>query len=302
MKSTTFNIPSKTSFDFKKSKGNEDVKEDDKDIKDINEEEDEKEGNNMLSGFASVSVLKKLVIALSVIIIVICIGFIVYQFYSKRNQQKIDICTQDKISNYERRIDELEQQSNEVIADNTKLAQQITSIQNEYNNYVHHTEQQRKEEYSKKPQVIYKSSSKKKQAKLHQDEYDDTTDNDDYAIEFKQFDDAPVKSKNKKKVNPQQALKNRINEQAKKAYDKKQTAIQRQMDNEDDDEGEQQEIQQQLGLSRNINEKKLMELANEQEQTQQEQLKQAQSDTHKDNNEGVGLNDEVEEIDSSLIV
>lgn len=309
MKTIKLNSSDKPIFNLKKSKNEDEEVKNKKEQKYVsmdeendNEGEEDDERPSMLDMMGSAGMLKKVVIALSVIIIVICVGFIIYQFYTKRNQQRIDICTQDRICEYERRINELEEQSNEVIADNTKMAQQFSALQNEYNNYIQHVEQQRKEEYNKKPQVIYKTTNKKKPAKIHHEEESEDVD-DEYAVDIKQFDDAPIKSKNKKKVNPQQALKNRINEQAKKAYDKKQTAIQQQMDNEDDDDGEQQEIQQQLGLSRNINEKKLMALADEQEQQQEQQEQHnTQDGPHIDNNdEGVGLNDEVVEIDPTLI-
>ena len=255
-----------------------------------NEEEETKEKPKsagkmpvIIDAFSNPSILKKLVIALSVIIIVVCIGFMVYQFYSKGAQRKLDICQQEKMASYKKQIEEFEEKTETLDNENHELTNRLSTLQSEYDKLV---ETNRKlAEYEQKPQTVFRTTPKKTQKKQQVVEQQDENDNE-YTVEHPQFNDVPI-SKNKKKINPQQVLKAHINENAKKAYDKKQSAIRSQMDDEQDilDEQErgQMVIQKELGLGREINDAKLMELADEQEAIQDINT------------------DEVAEIDESLI-
>ena len=240
-----------------------------------NEEEEVKEKPKpagkipvVIDAFSNPSILKKLVIALSVIIIVVCVGFMIYQFYSKGAQRKLDICQQEKMASYKKQIDEYEERTDTLSNENNELTTRLSTLQSEYDKLV---EVNRKlAEYEQKPQTVFRTTPKKTQKKQQVVESQDENDNE-YTVEHPQFDDVPI-SKNKKKINPQQALKAHINENAKKAYDKKQSAIRSQMDDEQDvleeQERGQMEIQKELGLGREINDAKLMELAEEQEAIQ----------------------------------
>ena len=235
--------------------------------------------------FNNPSVLKRIVIALCVVVIVICAGFVVYQFYTKGAQKKVDICQQEKITAYEKQLEEISEQCTNLVNENQLISSKISALQAENSRLIE--EKNRAETYEKKPQAVYRTSkkSKKQHVEADKDEFNEMNNEDDeYAVEHPTFDDAPI-TRGKKKINPQQALKTHINEGAKKAYDKKQSAIRSQMDEdrEETEEREQMEIQQQLGLGRKINDEKLMELANEQEANQLESV------------------EEIVEIDQSLI-
>lgn len=253
---------------------------------DINVEEIK---SSMFERFGHPTILKRLVIALSVIIVVICIGFVIYQFYTKRAQQKFDICQQDKMSSYEKRIHELSEHADLMMHENRDLTNRLTTLENEYKNAI---ENVKKLEYENKPQTVYRvnKKAKKQPQRMEPETEDDSDETNEYTVEHPKFQDAPI-SKGKKKVNPQQALKTHINEGAKKAYDKKQSMIQQQMDNdrEEEMEQEQKEIQKQLGLGREINDEKLMEIADEQ-----------QASNDKENDQPIEDDDDVVEIESLI--
>lgn len=217
----------------------------------------------MFDKFNNPFILKKIVIILGVVIIIGCISFAVYQFYSKRSQLKVELCQQEKIDAYETKITELTQHIEVIACENNNMNAQIAELQTANKEL---EEQKKKTEYESKPQAVFRTTKKgKKQHHVEQLEDDGDEETNEFTVEHPKFDDAPI-TKQKKKVNPQQALKSHINEAAKKSYDRKQSMIQQQMDNdrEDEEEREQFEIQKQLGLSREINDEKLMELAEEQ--------------------------------------
>lgn len=261
MKSKKPVVDTKTTNNLKLLETNEDnKKEEDKD-------ECEEKSTMRLSVIEKIGnpfVLKKIIIALSVFVIVICVVFAVYQFYCKKSQLKIDLCQQNKIDAYEKKIEELTHNMESMVCENNQLNERIGVLQNDYRQM---EETIKKAEYESKPQAVFRTTKKGKK-QHHTEPIEDEDDNvevNEYTVEHPKFDDAPI-TRQKKKVNPQQALKSHINEGAKKAYDKKQSMIQQQMDNDRDDEEEREqiEIQKQLGLGREINDEKLMELAEEQ--------------------------------------
>lgn len=257
------------------------------------EDEDNEEVNvSLFEKLNQPALLKNIVIALGVIIVVICVGFIVYQFYTRKAQQKIDICQQEKIDSYENKLNELNEKTEEYITENNKLNVKLTELQKSYNELL---ETNKKLEYNNKPQAVFKTSAKPKSQRQKIQKIDMDEDNE-YAVERINFDDAPINTKNKKNINPKQALKTHINESAKKAYDKKQLAIRQQMDTNDDEQEEQEqfEIRQQLGLTRELNDDKIMSLIDEQ---QNEEQNNAIEDV--ENNDV--QDEQVEEIDSTLI-
>lgn len=269
------------------------VEKTDKEKKENSNEEEEEQQETMkekISIFNSLNqpmMLKNIAIALGVLVVALCVGFIVYQFYTKKAQQKIDICVQDKMDGYEKRLKEMSEQNELVIGENTRLTQRMNDLQNEYNKLLESSNDITK---NTKKQAVFKTTKKPTQKNITIDE------DNEYTVEHLNFDDAPI-NKNKKRVNPQQALKTHINENAKKSYDKKQSMIRQQMDNDRDEqeEREQFEIQQQLGLTREINDEKIMKLVDEQDNEQKVELI-----TEDDKNEEIA-DDQLEEIDSSLI-
>ena len=283
------NISEKIIPEDKESKVNEECKCDLKQtLKKESEEEDETECQKipLSEKMEQPCILKKIVIALSVTIIIICIGFVVYQFYTKRANQKIEICHQSKCEAYEKRLRDMSLHNDELVHENDSLMRKMDDIKKEYERELESVSSRT----SNDKQVVYKTSKKSKKQIKHDIVSDEEFDEDDFAVEHVKFDDAPI-TKGKKKLNPQQALKTHINKGAREAYDKKQTAIQQQMENdreiEEECEREQIEIQKQLGLSREINDEKLIELANEQQQEEANHLEE--------------LDDGVVEIDQSLI-
>lgn len=240
--------------------------------------------------FNNPSVLKRIVIALCVVVIVICAGFVVYQFYTKGAQKKVDICQQEKITAYEKQLQEISEQCTNLVNENQLISSKVSALQAENSRLIE--EKNRVETYEKKPQAVYRTSKKPKKQHIEADkeELNEMNEDNEYSVEHPTFDDAPI-TRGKKKINPQQALKTHINEGAKKAYDKKQSAIRSQMDEdrEETEEREQMEIQQQLGLGRKINDEKLMELVNEQEAANQQEANQLESV------------EDIVEIDQSLI-
>lgn len=237
----------------------------------VAEDEDKEEDNvSFFEKLNQPALLKNIVIALGVIIIVICVGFVVYQFYTRKAQQKIDICQQEKIDSYENKLNELNEQAEGYINENNRLNAKLTELQNSYNELL---ETNKKLEYNNKPQAVFKTSAKPKSQhqKVQQMEIDE---DNEYTVEHVNFDDAPINGKNKKNINTKQALKSHINESAKKSYDRKQSAIRQQMNTNDDEqeEREQFEIRQQLGLTREINDDKIMELINEQQNEEQNKV------------------------------
>lgn len=266
-----------------------------KDKDDDDEETDNKERSNLQSSLDSPKTLKIFVIILAVLIVIVCIGFIVYQKYNTKNNNRLKVCHEDEIEGYKNQINDMKEKYETNLInlkhENESLISRLSSLQKDYDENI--TMKNNKSYNNNDIIKIHKTKPQQKENKKHisqSEEENNMNEDDEYYIEHKNFEDAPIKQQ-KKQLNKRQALKNHINNGAKEAYDRKQMINQQIAENQakeiEDMNEEQINIQHELGLSREINEEKLNKIIEEEEQ--------------KLNNQQTNL-DDIDTIDPTLIV